>query len=580
LPAIERAAQTPGPTAEVESAVLVEIEKLSYRYPSGGGMALDGVDLAIRRGEFLALIGPTGAGKSTLCLCLNGIVPQFFGGDFYGRTIVDGLDTTLHPTHALAHKVGMVFEDPGMQLVAPSVRAEVAFPLENLGLPPTEIRARVTEVLALVRLEGFEDKHPARLSGGQQQRLAIAAAVATRPDLLVLDEPTSQLDPQSVREVLALILRLNQEHGITVLLVSHAVEQIAETAHRVALLAEGRLVTSGRPSELFQDTDLLATYGIRLPQVTETFLRLRDRPPGALPVTMTAALAWSPRLAVQPVPEPPDEPRSIGAPAIEVSGLRHVYPDGTEALCDVSLTIHYGDYVAILGQNGGGKSTLVRHFLHLLEPTAGTVCVAGQDVTLCRVSDLAQQIGYVAQNPDQQIFCGTVTAEVAFALEHIGLPPHEVRERVAAALAEMRLAELADRHPFSLSKADRARTVIAAVLAMRPDILVFDEPTTGQDDRGARAIMELTSELHSSGRTVVLITHHLHLLADHAERVVLLGEGRVLLDAPLRDALYAGEVLARTSLEPPQAVRLAEALGAAASRPLTPAALACQLVPA
>lgn len=554
-----------------DDAVVV-FDGFSYRYPKRERLALRDLDLEIARGTFLAVIGPTGAGKTTLCLALDGIVPHFFGGEVYGALTVAGLDTTEHPTYELARHVGITFEDPEMQLTAPSVLAEVAFALENLRLPAGDIRERVAEALRAVRLDGLEGKHPHQLSGGQKQRLAIASALALRPDVLVLDEPTSQLDPVGTDEVFALARELNAKRGVTIVLVTHETEAVAEYADRVLLLDDGAVVADGPPGELLADVELLRRHDLRPPEVAEVFHRVLEgtttRP---YPVRLSEAVRRVDELCVTTVPPalpPPPSGDRTGTPVLRTRDLGYRYEDGTEALRGVSLDVHAGEYVAIVGQNGAGKSTLVRHFLGLLRPTTGQVLVRGEDVTGFEVSDLAQRIGYVSQNPDNQIFSDSVEEEVAFALRTLRYPPEEVEERVAEALAEMRLEDVREHHPLTLSKGDRSRVVIAAILAMRPDILIFDEPTTGQDYAGARAILDLTRELHHAGKTVVVITHHLYLLPGYAERLVAMGEGRLLLDAPLRTAFYETATLRQTFLTPPQLVQFVEAIRPPAAPPV------------
>ncbi len=551
---------------------LVRLEQVSYRYPSTAEFALRDVSLTVRRGEFLGLIGPTGAGKTTLCLTLNGIVPQFHGGRFYGRISVAGFDTLSVPVNTLARYVGTVFEDPETQLVTTSVENEIAFALENLQVPRDEIRRRITWALHVVRLEGHEKRHPYDLSAGQKQRLAIAAALAVRPALLVLDEPTSQLDPVGVREVFSVVRRLNRELGITLVMVSHAAEEMAKYADRVAVLAEGRLVMVGKPREVYARVGMLQGYALRPPQVTRTFY-LIGRKTGVgspLPVRMDEARPRLSHLATQlspdcPHPLPlPEHPQ----PQLSVRHLSYTFDDGTKALRDVSLDIHAGEYVLIAGQNGGGKTTLVKHFLNLLQPTAGQVLLDGVATHTLPVSTLARRIGYVAQNPDQQIFNTTVADEVAFALRNMGTSAAQTKARVKESLTAMGLWERRDRHPLSLPRGDRTRLVIAVVLAMEPDIIVFDEPTTGQDFAGARAILDITHRLHRQGKTVIVITHHLYLMAAYAERMIVLGEGRLVLDAPLRAALRNEAALTSAYLTPPQAVRLAGALSRLSDRSL------------
>jgi energy-coupling factor transport system ATP-binding protein len=255
---------------------------------------------------------------------------------------------------------------------------------------------------------------------------------------------------------------------------------------------------------------------------------------------------------------------------LQTQDLHYTYEDGTKALTGISLDIQQGEYVAIVGQNGGGKSTLVRHFLHLLAATRGRVNVFGQNVTKYEVSELAQRIGFVSQNPDNQIFSDTVEKEIAFALKNLKFPEDEINKRVRAALENMGLSWATDRHPLALSKGDRSRIVVAAILTMSPEIIIFDEPTTGQDYKGARAILDLTRELHQAGKTVIVITHHLYLLPGYAQRLIVMGKGKLLLDAPLRQAFYETEKLRETFLTAPQVIRLAEAMQAAVGSQLQP----------
>jgi len=551
---------------------IVHVEQLSFRYPGASALALRDVSFTVEQGECLALMGATGAGKTTLCLALTGIVPQFFGGEMYGAVRVAGLDTLAHPVNTLARMVSIVFQDPEMQLTATSVEHEVAFALENLCLETTEIRKRVAEVLPAVGLAGLEKKHPHALSGGQKQRLAIAAALALRPKLLILDEPTSQLDPLGADEVFTLIRTLNRELGITVIVASHQSEEVAEFADRVALLDQGRLIRLAPTNQFFQDVAFLTKHHIRPPQVTAFFHCLQERGLvlDVLPVTLPEALstyeAARPALCFHAQPVAATSGHH-GAVRLVAQDLARTYADGTRALASVTLDVRAGEYVAIIGQNGAGKTTLVRSFLGLLRPTAGLLTLDGCRLENLTVGDIARQIGFVPQNPDTQLFTSSVSAEVGFALEQTGLPPGEVRRRADEVLTAMDLTRQRDLHPFALSKGDRGRVVLAATLIREPEILIFDEPTTGQDYQGARHILELTRQLHTAGKTVIVITHHLYLLPGFVERVLVLGQGRVLLDAPLGEAYYRPELLAATRLKAPQIVELAHMIAAREGQP-------------
>jgi len=566
---------------------IATFDNVSYMYPRSTAPVLRDISLEIRKGEFLGLIGPSGAGKTTLCLAINGIVPQFYGGRFFGAVNVAGLDTLEHPISTLARYVGIVLENPETQITATSVENEIAFALENLKVSREEIRARIPRVLEAVRLEGMERRHPQELSGGQKQRLAIAAMLAVRPRLLVLDEPTSQLDPVGTQEVFSIVQELNRELGVTIVMVSHAAEELAECADRLVLLNAGQIVDEGPPAKLYTQVELMQKLHLRPPDVTRTFHYLREAGFSIpeLPVTLDQGIAAIRPLAMACRPQaseakPVHAPRN-GRALVSVTHLAYTYDDGTQALQDISLDIYKGEYVLITGQNGAGKSTLARHFLRLLLPTAGEVRIDGVPTHDLTISTLARRVGYVAQNPDNQIFNTTVEKEVAFALRHLDTATGEIRARTERSLAMMELLDVRDRHPLSLPRGERARVVIAAILALEPEIVIFDEPTTGQDYQGARTILELTKQLHDAGKTVIVITHHLYLMAEYAERVVVMGKGTLLRDAPIRVAFHEADLLASTYLAPPQAVQLAQAMTEATGTPLpclTPQEVAGALV--
>ncbi len=550
------------------------LDRVSYLYPHSDRPALSNISLEIRRGEFLGLIGPTGAGKTTLCLALNGVVPQFYGGRFFGRATVAGLDSLDHPISRLARHVAVVFEDPETQITATSVENEIAFALENLCVPRDEILRRIAWALAAVRLEGTEKRPPHTLSGGEKQRLAIASSLALCPDLLVLDEPTSQLDPVGTQEVFATVRELNRTLGLTVVMASHAAEEMAEFSDCIAVLDRGEIVQVGPPDEVYADGVRLAQLHLRAPQVAETFALARGKGLSVprIPVRLQEGIALARDLSMQhPLDQPVACPEGLAghplpgtdkAPLLSVRDLHYTYRDGPEALKGITLDLHAGEYVLLVGQNGAGKSTLVKHFLGLLRPAQGQVLLAGTDTRTLKVSALARRIGYVAQNPDHQIFNATVEEEVGFALRHLGFSERQARATVDESLAAMGLSDVRDRHPLALPRGDRARVVVATILAMAPEVIIFDEPTTGQDYRGAQAILAVSRRLHEQGKTIIVITHHLYLMADVAQRVIVMGAGRVLLDAPIREAYHADDVLASTRLTPPQAVLLAKTLHA------------------
>ncbi|BBA78716.1 ABC transporter ATP-binding protein [cyanobacterium endosymbiont of Rhopalodia gibberula] len=546
---------------------IASLKNVSYLYPNSSKPVLENISLDIAQGEFLGIIGPTGAGKTTLCLTLNGIVPQFYGGRFFGYVTVGGLDTIEETVSTLAQYVGTVFEDPETQLLSTSVENEIAFALENLLVEPDEIITRISQVLAAVRLEGTQKKHPQELSGGQKQRLAIAAALALQPRLLILDEPTSQLDPIGSQEVFATVKELNRELGVTIIMVSHAAEEMAEFSDRIAILSEGNLLITGSPHKIYSEIELLQAQNLRPPEVAQTFYHISQKEITVprIPITLDEGLSALKRIQsnVSIVPSftmPKTYAQDREKLVLSTEDLTYIYKNGTKALHQVSLDIYQGEYVLIAGQNGAGKSTLVKHFLNLLSPSQGIVKIRQRDIRTFSVSELSCFIGYVGQNPDNQIFNMTVEKEVSFALENLNYPSQKIDEKVRKSLETMGLLRYLHLHPLSLPKGDRARIIIAAILAMEPDIIIFDEPTTGQDYYGSIAILEMSRQLHKMGKTVIVITHHLYLMPDYAQRVIIMGQGIILLDAPIREAYYEIDLLKSTYLTPPQVVFLGKNL--------------------
>ena len=542
---------------------IVVFKDVSYQYPQSTRFSLININLEINKSEFFGLIGPTGAGKTTLCLGFTGIVPQFYGGRFFGSVSVLGLDTLENPISTMAGHVGLVFEDPETQLITASVENEIAFALENLSVPRDTIADRISDSLSAVRLDGYEKKHPHELSGGEKQRLAIAAAMAIKPSVLVLDEPTSQLDSVGAEDVFMTAQRLNREFGMTIVMASHSAEEMAEYADRIGLMYQGEIVALGTPDEIYSKIEMLEKYNLRPPEVARIFGGLRKNGISVpkIPVRMQDAIPLLENLSTcknsnNIVLNAP--PTNRKKPIISVEALSHVYPDGTEALRDISLEISEGEYVVLVGQNGAGKTTLVKHCLNLLQPTDGFVKINGLNTAELSISDLAQIIGYVAQNPDNQIFNSTVGDEIGFALKNLGYDPEEVEARVVKSLEEMGLINMRDRHPLSLPKGDRARVIICAILAMKPEIIIFDEPTTGQDYLGARKILEISRDLHQKGKTIIVITHHLYLMPEYADRVVVMGKGTILLDDDIHTVFHASETLKKTFLTAPQSVLISK----------------------
>ncbi len=544
----------------------VVLENLSYAYSGGTRPALNAVNLKVEQGETLMITGPSGAGKTTLCRCLNGLIPHYFRGKLDGNVIINGTNTRESTISALSHVVGLLFQDPSSQLVNPTVIDEVAFGPENYGIPPEEIRTRAAKALELMRLSGYEERGPHSLSGGEQQACALAAIVAMNPGIYVLDEPTSNLDPIGSMMVLNLMADLAEQQRRTMIIVEHKMEELIHLVDRLIVLDRGQIVLEGKPRDLLDNITLMEKIGLKPPQVALLASKLRVKKPN-LPVPMTLdeaveifGKAVLPSVRVKQIVGIRARPAPEKQTIIEVNDLWHVYPAGTVAVKGVNLEIHQGDFVAMIGQNGSGKTTLVKHFNGLLKPTKGTVLVFGIDTRTAAVADLSQRVGYCFQNPDHQICCETIRKELEFGPRNLKVPEDEIGKRVGEVAAAVGLQEILDVSPFSVSKGERQRIAVASLLTMRPDVLVVDEPTTGQDYRMGKEMMEFYKQLNENGKTIIVITHDMNIAAEYARRVIVLKEGQVLADGPTREVFSKTQLLETTYLKPPQITRLGQAL--------------------
>jgi energy-coupling factor transport system ATP-binding protein len=533
----------------------VSVRGLTCTYAGAAAPALADVDLEVPAGALVVVMGATGAGKSTLARCLTRIAPCFTPAEIRGEIRICGVSIEGRRPGALAGTVGMVFQDFEAQLFSTDVTQEIVFGLEHTAVPPAEMPGRVRAALAAVGLAGFEARDPGTLSGGEKQRLAIAALLALRPRVMILDEPTTDLDPAGREEVWQTLGALRAE-GIALIVIEHD-PAAAAAADEVVLLEQGRVAASGPPAALLADVAGWTRAGVRAADVPRVFAALGLPDP---PLDLTAAAARLRAAGRVPRPPAPAPPVAPPPPLIVVEGLAHVYPDGRQALADVSVTVGRGELVALIGRNGSGKTTLAKHLNGLLAPTAGRVCVAGTDIAQMPLERLAQQVGYVFQDPDHQLFAPTVGEEVAFGPRNLGLPESEVAARVDEALAAVGL-DGRDADPFLLDKGARQRLAVAAVLALRPEVLVLDEPTTGLDFAEQQRMLALLARLNAAGRTIIVITHTPWVIAEYAERVVLLAGGRVRYDGPVRGFFADPALVAEAAFRAPEVTRLGQCFG-------------------
>ncbi|MEW6232269.1 MAG: ATP-binding cassette domain-containing protein [Chloroflexota bacterium] len=548
---------------------LVELKGLHYRYHAQGPSVLAGVDLRVKAGEFVLVAGASGSGKSTLCRLCNGLIPHFYNGVLEGTVRVAGLDTRDHPVHELFAQAALVFQNSEAQLFNSTVERELVFGLESLALPRQEIQARVGWAAEVCGIAHLLDRAPHTLSGGEQQRVAIAAMLALRPPLLVLDEPFANLDPEATARVRA-VLRAIHRAGTTIVLTEHRLHEGIEEATRLVVLDQGRLALDGEPRRVLRED--LTRYHLNVPAVVR-FARTWHLP--EVPLTVDEALALleqesTTRILTDYSDSPTRNPcirveNPRGVP-LQLRSVWFAFENAGRpwALRDVSLAVQAGEQVALVGHNGSGKTTLLKHFNGLLKPGRGSVLVLGQDTRTAKVADLARQVGFVFQNPGDQIFKLTVREEIEVSARALGRFDATWLESLYESFA---LHPLLERSPYRLSEGEKKRVAFAAALAARPTILVLDEPTTGQDAAFREALIKLLDELGARGMTVVLATHDLEFAEQVAPRWIALANGAVVADGPPDAVMADTEAMARAALRPTADFRLRHSSRLAARLP-------------
>ncbi|MDD1718990.1 MAG: energy-coupling factor transporter ATPase [Methanoregulaceae archaeon] len=472
---------------------MIELESVRYGYPHTKNDAIKDVTLKVGQGTCVMVTGPSGAGKTTLCLAAAGILAHEYGGRKGGTVTIDGRNVNeFKDLSELASRIGVVFDDPDAQLIFTTVEEEILSALERRGLSADEIEERLRTVMEITHLSALKDRAPHTLSGGQKQRVVLATTLALGTDILILDEPTSELDEHGTTSILGILKDL-KARGRTILLVEHKFQRMQEIVDTLIVMEGGSIRAKGQPA------DLLGDPGIRQIVVPDfAGIRQNGRAAGAGPV-----------------------------PVISLDRLSHSYGD-IPALTDVSLSISPGEFVAIVGENGSGKTTLIKHFNGLLRPTAGTVSVRGKDTSGATITELAHDVGLVFQNPDHMFFADTVRDEVAFGPANLGI--QDLETVIDRALGKVRLLPAKGLYPRWLSRGERQRLAIACVVAMNPAIIVLDEPTTGLDGKEAREVMEVLKDLQLEGHTVIIVTHSKEIARDVADRVVTMERGRVISD--------------------------------------------------
>lgn len=547
---------------EVGPTPLLRLRDVGITHEGEDAATPASVSFEVSRGDVVLLLGPSGSGKSTLSLAMNGLIPHAVPATLSGRVEVAGMDAASHSVAQLSTHVGIVFQDPDAQLVTGTVLDEVAFGPENLRLPVAEVLARAEAALRRVGLWDRRSENPDRLSGGGRQRLAIACALAMGSPLLVLDEPTANLDPQGIDDVYAALAELAASGDKGIVLIEHNLDAAASFVNRVVVLdAAGVVIADGAVDEILRERAAeLHDLGVWLPTSTLAALRLREAgylfdPLPINPEELRAALDRQPAPpALRQATAAAKAPVAASETRIEVRGLT-LRRKKTEVLTDVSLDVRDGEFLAIVGANGAGKTTLIQALAGVLTPPRGTVRIDGLDVARQDDRSLSTHVGFVFQNPEHQFIAGSVFDEIAHGLRRQHLDETEIERRTLDLLDRFGLRERAHVHPFLLSGGQKRRLSVGTALVAGAPVLALDEPTFGQDRARADELLGLLRDLNRDGTTIIVVTHDMQLVAEYADRVAVMESGRVTATGTPGEVFADADLIARAGLRVPPLAR-------------------------
>ena len=542
----------------------VEITGLTYSYPGASQPTLNGISLKIEKGDFLAVVGNNGCGKSTLCKVLIGLIPHFITGDFRGEVRVEGLNTLESEVGTLAQKVGYVYQDFENQIVRPTVLDDASYACLNYAFPDYLERGR--EALEQCGLRGRENEYVWQLSGGQTHLLALAGAVSLRPDILILDEPIAQLDPLHADRIYAVLRELNEKQGKTIIVIEHHTEYIADYCRHVLLMKDGRVQWMLPTREALQRVDELEACNIFPPQVTQAAHRLlrEDGREAAtpLPTTIQEGKSFFSPLVYHPA-EPSPEKNGAASPAVvafqDVSlSYRSVKGEPRVVFDRLNLHIHQGEKVALIGSNGAGKSTLMKMMVGLLRPQSGSIALFGEAIGEKKAEDLSRLISLVYQNPEEMFIKDSIRADIAYAMQVRQVP--DWQRRTEDLLTRFRLTDLQNRDGRLMSGGQMRRASLAIGVALEPGILLLDEPTANLDIATRREIMEVLENMKDIIETAVIATHDMQLVCQWAERIIVLCGGKVVADGT-RDEIFSRQDLVElVGIRPPEVFSMAREL--------------------
>ena len=542
----------------------ISVNNLSWQYDGRSKPAISNISFDVEKGEFILILGSSGSGKSTLALCLNGLIPQEMHGKFSGEVRIEGLPTDKTSLSQLTQKVGVIFQDPESQIAMLKVEDDVAFGLENRLIPLDEMKIRVKESLKSVGLLEYKDNITSILSGGMKQKLSLASMLAPLPDILIFDEPTSNLDPKSSQDLYDLMHQFKRLEKYTILAIEHKLDGLMDIVNRVLLLnPDGTLLADGNPRDVFKKHfSKIKEYGIWIPTVFWIGMKIEEKYKEQniqiepLPLTINEAVNTFKPLLKFSSNEKDKEIRNKKIKKrkckkinqLEIRDLSFAYTDEKCVLKNLSFSVDKGDFLAIVGPNGSGKTTLAKILIGILKATSGTVFLHGKDILSINPVEISEEMGFVFQNPEHQFLSDTVFNEVALSLRLTDKPEYFIEKRVNDILKQFELIEFKEKNPFSLSQGQKRRLSVTTMLLWDQDILIFDEPTFGQDFKNSQQMWDILRRLNSIGKTIIVITHDMGFVSELTEKVILLFEGEIKFFGNTFDLFQKKELLLNSNL--------------------------------
>ncbi len=563
---------------------LLELKNVSFQYGTNRSentssvddntYALNRVNLKIYPGEFVGIIGPSGSGKTTLASLFSGAIPHHYSGELLGSVKIAGQDTKNLALTNIACLIGSVIQDIDAQMVAANVEDEILFGLENFGVPHDEIPNRIASSLETVGISDLRNRDLDTLSGGQKQKVAIAAILALKPKVLVLDEPTCALDPVSSRMIFSILQNLNKKFGITIVVIEQKVALLSEYCERLIVLSKGELVLDAPVSLALKDIDLLRKVGINYPRTTHLIKQLQDEQicnPAELTVGVEETVNTIVKTLRTDYSKLSNSNNSNNAesvleshkeafikannsdnsnkPCLSINNVSFAYANGVKALKDVSFNANSGELIALIGRNGAGKTTITKIINGLLRPTEGSVAIDGIDTKSLRISQIAKYVSTLFQNPDRQLCKETVLEEVTLSCILIGQNEDEAKAHAMEIIDELELDSKAS--PFMLSRGQRQMVALAATVVTNPKILLLDEPTCGLDYKECMRIMQVVERLRKNGCCVIMVCHDMEVVLDYATRLITINDGKLIIDGSAHDVFEKPEVCSAAALYPP-----------------------------